>query len=229
MVTPAVEGGATRTGRAAPLPPDERRRAILHDVRAVVLARGAAVTTRELALAAGVSEGTLFRVFDDKSTLLRETVHAAIDPAAVIPALEAIDRTAPLDERLTRILEIGFEHVGETMRWIGVLHELGRLEVNPDQPLEQRRRAHLDWARRQEAGQAEVRFAVSAVLDLDAPSFARPLHEVVALLDVVLVGAAMQQVDAARRGTTAQVPAIDVLVTHFLHGALAPSPTRSPS
>ncbi|HWJ84370.1 MAG TPA: TetR/AcrR family transcriptional regulator, partial [Cellulomonas sp.] len=202
MTTPAVESGATRTGRAAPLPPDERRRAILRDVRGVVLARGAAVTTRELAQAAGVSEGTLFRVFDDKSTLLREAVHAAMDPAAVIPALEAIDRTAPLDERLTRILEIGFEHVGETMRWIGVLHELGRLEVHPDQPLEQRRKAHLEWARGQQDGQAAVRFAVAGVLELDAASFARPLHEIVSLLDVVLVGAAMQQVDAARRGTS---------------------------
>ncbi|ROS30412.1 TetR/AcrR family transcriptional regulator [Cellulomonas sp. PhB150] len=229
MATPAVESGATRTGRAAPLPPDERRRAILHDVRALVLDRGAAVTTRELALAAGVSEGTLFRVFDDKVTLLRETVHAAVDPVAVVPALDAIDRDLPLDERLTRILEIGFERIGETMRWFAVLHELGRLEPNPQDLLEQRRRTHREWAQHQQAGQLEVRLAVARVLEPDAAALARPVDQVVALLDVVLVGAAMQQGEAARRGTTANIPAIDVLVTHFLHGALAPSTTRSPS
>ena len=68
-------------GRAAPLPPDERRAAILLAVRPVILARGAAVTSRELAEAAGVAEGTLFRVFTDKVTLVREAVLAAVDPA----------------------------------------------------------------------------------------------------------------------------------------------------
>ncbi|MBN9326134.1 MAG: TetR family transcriptional regulator, partial [Cellulomonas sp.] len=45
------------------MPPDERRRAILRAVLPVVRERGADVTTRELAEAAGVAEGTLFRVF----------------------------------------------------------------------------------------------------------------------------------------------------------------------
>src|SRR6478735_3532063 len=178
MATPAVESGATRTGRAAPLPPDERRRAILRDVRALVLDRGAAVTTRELAQAAGVSEGTLFRVFEDKVTLLRETVHAAVDPVAVVPALDAIDRDLPLAERLTRILEIGFERIGETMRWFAVLHELGRLDANPQEPLELRRKTHREWAQHQQAGQLEVRRAVARVLEPDAAALARPIDQV---------------------------------------------------
>ncbi|WP_034647891.1 TetR/AcrR family transcriptional regulator [Cellulomonas sp. HZM] len=216
-------------GRAAPLPPQERRTAILHAVRGLVLARGAAVTTRELAQAAGVSEGTLFRVFDDKAALVRETVHAALDPTEAVPLLDAIDRGLPLDERLARVLEIGFERVGETMRWVAVLHELGRGDPGFEHSVQARREVHAQWVRRQEEGQAAVRFAVTRVLEPDAAQFARPLHQVVQLLDVVLVGAAMQQADAARRGTTAEVPEIDVLVTHFLHGALAPSPLRRQS
>jgi AcrR family transcriptional regulator len=47
----------------------------------LLLERGDAVTTREIARAAGVAEGTIFNVFADKDELLREAVSAAIDPA----------------------------------------------------------------------------------------------------------------------------------------------------
>ncbi|MDM7830966.1 TetR/AcrR family transcriptional regulator [Cellulomonas edaphi] len=229
MSTQQDERGAARLGRASPLPPDERRRAILLDVQPVVLARGAAVTTRELAQAAGVSEGTLFRVFADKATLVGDAAHAAVDPAAVLPQLDAIDPGLPLLERVTRVLEIGFERIGDTMRWIAILHELGRVGPGPDQAPEDRRRIHREWKERQEKGQAAVRASVARVLAPDAAAFGRPLDQVVALLDVVLVGAAMQQADAARRGTAPDTPAVEVLADHFLHGALAPTTSRSPS
>jgi len=231
MVTTTDPHGAARAARparAAPLPPDERRRAILTAVQPVLLERGAAVTTKELAHAADVSEGTLFRVFVDKPTLLREAVFSALDPTTVVPELDAIDRSAPLVERVTRVLELGFERVGVTMRWFGVLHELGRLEeANAAAPAV--RAAKLEWARSQQSRQDEVTAAVARVLSPDAAAFGRPLEDVTALLDVVLVGAAMQKVHAARRGEAPHTPEIDVLVDHFLHGVLAPTDTRSPS
>ena len=228
MATTAEAHGAARTGRAAPLPPDERRRAILVAVQPVLLERGAAVTTRELAHAASVSEGTLFRVFADKPTLLREAVFSALDPTTVVPELDAIDRAAPLAERVTRVLELGFERVGVTMRWFGVLHELGRLE-EAETSAPDVRTAKREWARSQQSRQAEVTAAVARVLEPDAAAFGRPLEQVTALLDVVLVGTAMQQVHAARRGEVPDVPEIDALVDLFLHGVLAPITTRSPS
>jgi AcrR family transcriptional regulator len=228
MATTADARGAARTGRAAPLPPGERRRAILSAVQPVLLERGAAVTTRELAHAANVSEGTLFRVFADKHTLLREVVFAALDPATVVPELDAIDRSASLAERVARVLELGFDRVGLTMRWFGVLHELGRLDEDPASG-PTAAEAKLEWARSQQSRQAQVTAAVGRVLEPDAAAFGRPLEQVTALLDVILVGAAVQQVHAARRGDAANTPQVDVLVDHFLHGVLAPITTRSPS
>src|SRR3954449_6767767 len=142
-----MEIPSVRAGRATPLPPDERRAAILLAVRPVLLERGAAVTSRELAEAAGVAEGTLlrkstarelaeaagvaegtlFRVFTDKVTLIREAVLAAVDPADRVPEIEAIDRSLPLADKLMRLMTQGFAHVGEAMRWMGLLHEVGRL------------------------------------------------------------------------------------------------------
>ena len=59
-----------RTGRAAPMAPDDRRRAIVDAVVPLLLEHGGDVTTRQIAEAAGIAEGTIFRVFPDKPALL---------------------------------------------------------------------------------------------------------------------------------------------------------------
>ncbi len=55
---------------AARLRPDDRRAQIIEAVTPAVLEHGAAITTRQLADAAGVAEGTLFKAFGDKESLL---------------------------------------------------------------------------------------------------------------------------------------------------------------
>ena len=224
MTVASDERGVTRPGRAAPLPPDERRRAILDAVRPLVLARGASVTTKELAQAAGVAEGTLFRVFADKTTLVRDVVHAAIDPASAVPELDAIDRSSWLEHRLTRVFEIGFEQITATIRWVGVLHELARDDTGTSPTRAETGRA---WIEAQQAGEEAVRAALTRVLEPDADRFGRPLADVVELLDVLIVGASMQAVNAARRGRAPTQPPVAQLVDTFLHGVLAKTPTRS--
>ena len=49
---------------------DDRRAQIIEAVTPAVLEHGSAITTRELAEAAGVAEGTLFKAFGDKESLL---------------------------------------------------------------------------------------------------------------------------------------------------------------
>ena len=61
--------------------PDERRRAIVDAVVPLLLKHGDAVTTREIAEAAGIAEGTIFRVFPDKAALLLATAEETMNPA----------------------------------------------------------------------------------------------------------------------------------------------------
>jgi AcrR family transcriptional regulator len=61
--------------------PDERRRAIIDAVVPLLQQHGAAVTTRQVAEAAGIAEGTIFRVFPDKRALLLATAQETVDPA----------------------------------------------------------------------------------------------------------------------------------------------------
>jgi AcrR family transcriptional regulator len=219
-----IAAGSVRAGRAAPLPPDERRAAILMAVRPVLLARGAAVTSRELAEAAGVAEGTLFRVFTDKVTLIREAVLAAIDPADAVPEVRAIDRSLPLRDKLLVLMRQAHSHVGESMRWMGLLHEVGRLE--PTGPTgEQREAAIRQWGRRQQAGTAAVTAVVAELLAPDADQLRLPVADVIDLFNTVLIGATMRTVDAARRGLDTGPPDHEQLIDLILHGVLAPTPT----
>ncbi|MGC9671143.1 TetR/AcrR family transcriptional regulator [Planosporangium sp. 12N6] len=89
------------TGRARPLPPEERRAALVAATLPLVTEHGTKVTTRQIAEAAGVAEGTIFRVFPDKESLVRAAVEAALDPEPLLDVLHHIDLTLPLQERLT--------------------------------------------------------------------------------------------------------------------------------
>ena len=64
--------------RAEPLAPDDRRRAIVEAVIPLLVERGATATTRQMAEAAGIAEGTIFRVFPDKAALIHEAVRVSL-------------------------------------------------------------------------------------------------------------------------------------------------------
>ena len=92
--------------RAAALPLEERRSAIVAATLPLFLEQGGAVTTREVAQAAGIAEGTIFRVFADKTELLDAVMEAALDPAPTDAAIAAIDDSLPFEERLIAAVEI---------------------------------------------------------------------------------------------------------------------------
>jgi len=94
------------TRRAKPLPPGARRAALIAATLSLIRKHGLDVSTRQIAMAAGVAEGTIFRVFPDKESLIHAAVDAAFDSEPVVAALERIDRSAPLAERLTAIVRI---------------------------------------------------------------------------------------------------------------------------
>jgi AcrR family transcriptional regulator len=103
---PAASTTSPSTRRAAPLPPEERRAAIIGAVLPLLVEHGAGVTSRQIAHAAGVSEGTIFNVFADKDELIEAAIATAIDQAPFEQAIAEIDRGAPYEHRLLLATEL---------------------------------------------------------------------------------------------------------------------------
>src|ERR1700748_3262896 len=97
---------ALTTGRAAALPPEARRQAIVEATLPLLMDQGLAVTTRQIAEAAGIAEGTIFRVFPDKESLIDAAIDAAFDTAPTEAALAAIDPDLPFEARLVAAVTI---------------------------------------------------------------------------------------------------------------------------
>ncbi|EWT04324.1 hypothetical protein N864_14505 [Intrasporangium chromatireducens Q5-1] len=116
-------GMAAKQGRAAPMPPDERREALV-DVY-VRLARrfGRRPTTSEIAAEAHVAEGTIYRAFGTKDELETEAVEAAFCPGPVGRRIAAIDVALEPRRRLvefTRIMQQRFTDVFGLMAALGL-------------------------------------------------------------------------------------------------------------
>lgn len=118
--------------RARPLAPDDRREAILNAVVPLVREHGRDVSTRQLAEAAGVAEGTLFRAFGDKESLISAATEKIFDPVPLWAALHAIDRDAPLEEKLTAVLVRLHEHFRLVVSAVVALGLRERPPVRPD-------------------------------------------------------------------------------------------------
>src|SRR5258708_27711895 len=92
--------------RASALPPDARRSMIVNATLPLLLRNGEMVTTRQIADAAGIAEGTIFRVFADKDAVIAAVLDAALDVGPLERAIGAIDRNQPLDDALEAAIPI---------------------------------------------------------------------------------------------------------------------------
>ena len=120
-MTPA----ATRTKRAEAMPADERRAMIVEAMLPLLLAHGEMVTTKAVAEAAGIAEGTIFRVFADKDELIAAAVEHATDPTAIEEALARIDPAAALEDVVTdavRLLQRRTLDIARLMASVGPRH-----------------------------------------------------------------------------------------------------------
>jgi AcrR family transcriptional regulator len=105
-----------------------------------------------MADAAGVAEGTLFTVFDDKRALIMAVLEDRLDPAPLTAALAAIDAQGPLRDALTAAAAVVLPRIEEVRALASALHGL------PQGPRRARDRRHLDaWG-------AAIRGGVAALL-----------------------------------------------------------------
>lgn len=122
----------TSSRRAAPLPPEQRRAAIIDAVLPLLVERGAGLTTREIAAAAGVSEGTIFNVFADKDELLGAALLVALDPEPFEATIARIDPSIPFEHRLVAATEVIQRRIVDIWR---LLSQIGHHDHDRHRPL----------------------------------------------------------------------------------------------
>ncbi|MFE5190576.1 TetR/AcrR family transcriptional regulator [Streptomyces sp. NPDC056628] len=162
---------------------------------------GSAVTTAKIARAAGIGEGTIFRVFADKEELIQSCVAEALSPDHAIRELDAIDMAQPLADRLAEAAEALQAHLARMGAVMGSLGHRGGKHPGT-----------VRGAGRQEST-SRLRAALADLLEPDRATLRRPPEQIAALFFGLLF--TQPRTDDEPDLTPGE------LVEVFLHGALA--------
>ncbi|MFJ7334308.1 TetR/AcrR family transcriptional regulator [Streptomyces sp. NPDC101110] len=197
----AAKGNQTARRRAPGMSPEQRREMIIQTAIPLIAEYGAAVTTAKIARAAGIGEGTIFRVFADKDALLQACVAEALSPEHAVRELDAIDLSQPLPERLAEAAEALQAHMSRMGAILGSLgHRGGKYPGT------------VRGAGREEST-ARIRAALVELLEPDKAALRRPPEQVAALF----FGLLFTQPRTDEEPDLTPLELADV----FLHGALS--------
>jgi AcrR family transcriptional regulator len=199
MTTPK-ENQTTRR-RAPAMSPEQRRAMIIQTAIPLIAEYGAAVTTAKIARAAGIGEGTIFRVFADKDELLQACMAEALSPEHAVRELDAIDLSQPLPDRLAEAAEALQAHLARMGAIAGSLGHGGGKHPGT-----------VRGAGRTEST-ARLRAALAELLEPDKAALRRPPEQIAALFFGLLF----------TQPRTEDEPDLtpQELVEVFLHGALS--------
>jgi AcrR family transcriptional regulator len=156
--------------------PDERRAALIEATVPLMREHGMDVTTKQIAQAAGVAEGTIFGVFPDKNSLLQAALLEVVDPSRTVDMLAGIDTGGGLRARLSAAadrLHHGFQ------RNAPIFAAIRTLAFTHDDP---------DFRERMLSGRKRTVNALTELIEPDRDQLRREPSEVAGYL-LMLIGA----------------------------------------
>nr|WP_228046626.1 TetR/AcrR family transcriptional regulator [Saccharopolyspora sp. HNM0983] len=191
----------------------DRRDAIVQAALPLLAEHGAAVTTRQIATAAGIAEGTVFRAFGDKDELLRACIQEAMRSDQLRTRIHEV---APDSDTSTRLAEAAllindhFAHLGQLMRALVTTgYDVHRTHGRADEPDPADVRARFI---------AELSAALADLLRPEAADLRVPVDELARMLLPALVSVRLDEPEAD------PLPIIRTRIDVLFHGALRAQP-----
>ncbi len=188
----------TKRERARPLSPEERREAIVAATRPLLHEHGRETTTRLIAEAAGIAEGTIFRAFASKEELFDAVLEAEFDPTAFLQDVAGIDPALALRDRLvayTTLLQ---------RRFVGIFSLMAAMGL----------RKPPDSLRSPELRERIATEGLARILEPDADRFTLPVDRVVHLIRLLTFSGSHPHISDQRPLSPEEI--VDVV----LHGVL---------
>ncbi|TCO46561.1 TetR/AcrR family transcriptional regulator [Actinocrispum wychmicini] len=180
--------------------PEKRREMIVSAVLPLLVEYGAAITTSQIARAAGIGEATVFRAFTDKDELLDACVAEAVRMDHALDAIAAIPLDIPLDERLVEAASALAAHMARMGALFGSLHASGYHRERRGRPKDARRESlHA------------VRDALAELFEPEAGRLRLPAAQLAMVLTSLMMN---------RGRSPENAPSTAELIDLFLHGAL---------
>jgi AcrR family transcriptional regulator len=190
---------------------EARRGMIVHAVLPLLIEHGATVTTSQIARAAGIGEGTIFRAFKDKDELFDACTAEALRPDHVLDAIAEIPVDQPLEDRLVEAAEALGAHLERMGALMGALHASGRIKHrDPEQRLRDQRNT---WKGGRRESMAAMRGAMTELFEPEKDRLRLPAEQLAALFLTMLFG-------GRRMAPDDDGPTTRQVVDLFLHGAV---------
>jgi len=188
--------------------PEQRREMIIKAALPLVTAHGGAVTTQQVARAAGIGEATIFRVFADKEALLDAVMAEALRPDTVLAELATISLDQPLADRLIEASDALKAHMDRLGAVVGALMASG----HPRRPGEPRSADQSGAGCRPDTSMAEQHEALAELFVPEADQLRLPPDR--------LAGAFLGLLFSRQRPVAGETLSTPELIDLFLHGAL---------
>lgn len=177
--------------RARPLPAEERRQALIDATLPLLREQGVAVSTRQIAEAAGVAEGTIFRVFESKDDLVNACLVEALSVENVTRQINDARRPT-LEQTVTALLQALQRHLTDIRALLMLNHPMPP-GPHPHPASSEDAEAHTKSERCPrpdfDALREQVNAAVAATLSPHADNLTTTTSEAAALILVAGFGA----------------------------------------